>query len=146
MAKLAKWNPFRELLDIRDDFDRMIDRLFKSEFSLWEGRGIPPVDIYEDEDNIVVKAEVPGISKENLSVTLSDDTLTISAKDVKEKEIKKENYYRKEIKSGGFTRSFTLPCPVDRSKVKATVKDGVLEIVLPKAEEAKEKEIKINIE
>ena len=146
MARLAKWDPFRELLDIKDDFDRMIDRLFKSEFSLWEGRGAPPVDIYEDEDNIIVKAEVPGISKENLSVTLSDDTLTISAKDVKEKEIKKENYYRKEIRRGGFTRSFTLPCAVDRNKVKATMKDGILEIVLPKAEEAKEKEIKIDIE
>ena len=85
------------------------------------------------------------MKKEDISVSLSDDTLTISGKKSEEKEVKKENYYRKEIRSGGFSRSFTLPARVDKDKVKATYKDGVLQLTLPKAPEEKEKEIKIEI-
>ncbi|MCD6220950.1 Hsp20/alpha crystallin family protein [bacterium] len=145
MAKLAKWDPFKELLDVRDNFDRLIDRIFNRDFDLWEGERTPSIDVYEEGDNIIVKAEIPGVKKEDISVTLSDDTLTISGKKSEEKEVKKENYYRKEIRSGSFSRSFTLPARVDKDKVKATYKDGVLQLVLPKAPEEKEKEIKIEI-
>ena len=85
------------------------------------------------------------MKKEDISVSLSDDTLTISGKKSEEKEVKRENYYRKEIRSGGFSRSFTLPARVYKGKVKATYKDGVLQLTLPKAPEEKEKEIKIEI-
>ena len=145
MVKLTKWDPFKELLDVRDNFDRLIDRIFNRDFDLWEGERTPSIDVYEEGDNIIVKAEIPGVKKEDISVTLSDDTLTISGKKSEEKEVKKENYYRKEIRSGSFSRSFTLPARVDKDKVKATYKDGVLQLVLPKAPEEKEKEIKIEI-
>jgi len=145
MVKLTKWDPFKELLDVRDNFDRLINRIFNRDFDLWEGERTPSIDVYEEGDNIIVKAEIPGVKKEDISVTLSDDTLTISGKKSEEKEVKKENYYRKEIRSGSFSRSFTLPARVDKDKVKATYKDGVLQLVLPKAPEEKEKEIKIEI-
>lgn len=146
MARLARWNPVREILDIKDDFDRLIDKFFTREFDIWEGPRAFDVDIYEDADNVVIKAEIPGVNKEDISVTLTDDTVTISGKKTEEKKVEKENYYRKEIRSGSFSRSFTLPCAVDKEKVKATYKDGVLEVVLPKCEKEKAKEIKIEVE
>jgi len=146
MAKLTRWNPIREMLDLRDDFDRFIDRFFSKDFDLWEGPRAFDVDIYEDAENIIIKAEIPGVNKEDISVSLTDDTVTISGKKAEEKKIEKENYYRKEIRTGSFSRSFTLPSTVDREKVKATYKNGILEIVLPKAEKEKSKEVKIEVE
>jgi len=146
MAKLVKWNPVKEMLDLKDDFDRLIDRFFTRDFDIWEGRTAFDVDIYEDADNVVIKAEIPGMNKEDISVSLTDDTVTISGKKTEEKKVEKENYYKKEIRTGNFSRSFTLPCAVDREKVKATYKNGVLEIVLPKSEKAKEKEVKVEVE
>jgi len=86
------------------------------------------------------------VSKNDVNVSLTGDTLTISGKTAKTNETRKENFYRKEIREGSFTRTFTLPCPIERDKVKAVQKDGVLEITLPKAEEAKAKEVKVAVE
>jgi HSP20 family protein len=146
MAKLARWNPIKEVLDLRDDFDRFIDRFFSKDFEIWEGQREFNVDIYEDADNVVIKAEIPGVNKEDISVSLTEDTVTISGKKSEEKKVEKENYYRKEIRTGSFSRSFTLPCAVDKEKVKATYKNGILEIVLPKSEKEKAKEVKIEVE
>ena len=146
MAKLARWNPVKEMLDLKDDFDRLIDRFFSRDFDIWEGPRAFDVDIYEDAENVVIKAELPGINKEDISVSLTEDTVTISGKKAEEKKIEKENYYRKEIRTGSFSRSFTLPCAVDKDKVKATYKNGILEIVLPKSEKEKAKEVKIEVE
>jgi len=146
MAKLARWNPIKEVLDLRDDFDRFIERFFSKDFEIWEGQREFNVDIYEDADNVVIKAEIPGVNKEDISVSLTEDTVTISGKKSEEKKVEKENYYRKEIRTGSFSRSFTLPCAVDKEKVKATYKNGILEIVLPKSEKEKAKEVKIEVE
>ncbi len=144
MAKLVKWEPFRELDDIKHGFDRLLER-FRTDFygeRVWS----PAIDITDTGENLVIKAEVPGFDKKNINISLTNDTITISGKTQEEKEEKKAHYLYKERVSGSFTRSFTLPVPVDRNKVKATCKDGILEIVLPKAEEAKAKEIKIDVE
>ncbi|HPP66416.1 MAG TPA: Hsp20/alpha crystallin family protein [bacterium] len=144
MAKLARWEPFRELDDIRSGFDKFLDR-FKTDFygeNLWS----PAVDITDTGDSLVIKAEVPGFDKKNINISVAGDTITISGKTQEEKEEKKAQYLYRERVSGSFTRSFTLPVPINREKVKATCKDGILEIVLPKAEEAKAKEIKVNVE
>ncbi|MCM8822056.1 MAG: Hsp20/alpha crystallin family protein [Candidatus Omnitrophica bacterium] len=144
MVKLVKWDPFRELDDIRTGFDRVLDK-FRTEFygeKLWT----PAVDITDTGDSLVIKAEVPGFDKKNINISLTGDTITISGKTQEEKEEKKAHYIYRERISGSFARSFNLPAPVDRNKVKATCKDGILEIVLPKAEEAKAKEIKIDVE
>jgi len=144
MAKLARWEPFRELDDIRSGFDRLLERISPNLYG--EGMWLPAVDIKDTGENLVVKAEVPGFDKKDINISLTGDTITISGKMQEEKEEKKAQYLYKERVSGSFTRSFTLPVPVDREKVKATCKDGVLEIILPKAEEAKTKEIKVNVE
>jgi len=144
MAKLARWEPFRELDDIRTGFDRLLERISPSLYG--EGMWMPAVDIKDTGENLVVKAEVPGFDKKDINISLTGDTITISGKMQEEKEEKKAQYLYRERVSGSFTRSFTLPVPVDREKVKATCKDGVLEIIFPKAEEAKTKEIKVNVE
>lgn len=107
---------------------------------------IPSVDIFEDGSDVVVKAELPGIKKEDIDITLTDNTIMIAGEKKREEEIKKKNYYRWESSYGSFNRTFSLPAEVKLDKVKSTFKDGVLEIKLPKTEEAKKKEIKVKVE
>ena len=105
----------------------------------------PFVDIYEDGDDLVVKAELPGMSKEDINVSLSDDVVTISGEKKREKKIEKKNYYRLESCAGSFRRSFKLPADVQTEKAKAKFKAGILEMRIPKTEEAKRKEIRVEI-
>lgn len=107
---------------------------------------MPSVDIFEEKDDVVVKAELPGIKKEDLDITLTDDTISISGEKKKEEEVSKKNYHRWECSYGSFSRSFTLPAEVQSDKAKAQFKDGVLEIRIPKTEEAVKKEKKVKIE
>lgn len=107
---------------------------------------IPTVDLYEEKDDIIVKAELPGMEKENIDINLLDDRLTIKGEKKKEEEIKKENYYRAERSYGSFTRTLELPRQVQADKVKANFKNGVLEIRLPKTEEAKKKETRVKVD
>ena len=104
------------------------------------------VDIFEEGNDVVVKAEVPGMKKEDLDVNLTDDTITVSGEKKKEEKIEKKDYYRVERSYGSFTRSFRLPKEVQSDKAKASFKDGVLEIRVPKTEEAMKKEKKVTIE
>ena len=104
------------------------------------------LDLYEEKDDIVVKAELPGMEKDNIEVNLSENRLTIKGEKKKEEEVKKEGYYRSERSCGSFVRSLELPSEVQTDKVKAAFKNGVLEIRLPKTEEAKKKEIKVKVE
>ena len=106
----------------------------------------PKVDIFEEGDNFVVKAEIPGMKKEDIEVNLTDDMVTISGEKKHEEKVEKKDYYRLERSYGSFTRSFRLPKEVQTDKAKATFKDGVLEVKVPKTEEAKKKEKKITVE
>lgn len=106
----------------------------------------PTVDIFEDGNDIVVKAELPGIKKEEIDVNITDNVITISGEKKKEEKVEKKNYYRMERSYGSFTRSFRLPAEVQTDNVKASFKDGILEIRAPKTEEAKQKEKKIQIQ
>jgi HSP20 family protein len=111
----------------------------------WQGLS-PSVDILEDEKDIVVRAEIPGVTKEDLNVTLEDGVLTISGETKEEKETKKKQIYRSERSYGSFTRSFRLPEALDQDKVKAQFKDGILEIRVPKTAEEKKKGMAIRVE
>ena len=104
------------------------------------------VDIFEEGNDVVVKAELPGMKKEDLDVNLTDDTITVSGEKKKEEKIEKKDYYRVERSYGSFTRSFRLPKEVQSDKAKASFKDGILEIRVPKTEEAMKKEKKVTIE
>ncbi len=140
-------------------FERMED-LFESFFRRPFGRprwpGIPKwleeiepspsVDIFEEGDDVVVKTELPGMSRDDIEVNLSDDALTLSGEKKKEEKVEKKDYYRLERSYGSFSRSFSLPAEVQTDKAKASFKKGVLEVRIPKTEEAKKKVQKIKIE
>ena len=106
----------------------------------------PAVDVYDEKDEVVVKADLPGIAKDEIEVSLSDSRLTIKGEKKKEVEVKEENYYRWERAYGAFARTVDLPAAVKADAVKATFKDGVLEVRLPKTEEAKQKPVKVKVE
>ena len=106
----------------------------------------PTVDLYEEKDEIVVKAELPGIDKNNIEVNLTDHMLTIKGEKKKEEEVKEKNYYRSERSYGSFLRTLELPKDVHADKVKASFRNGILEVRMPKTEEAKAKEIKVKVE
>jgi HSP20 family protein len=107
---------------------------------------LPAVDVYEENDDVVIKAEIPGLSKEDISVQISGSTLTIKGEKKREEEVKEDDYYRCERSFGSFTRAVDLPCDVKADQVKASFKNGVLEIHMPKTEEAKKKAVTVKID
>jgi HSP20 family protein len=134
--------------------EREFDRLFRDPFTTFGGEReaesstrpwAPPVDIFETENSIVLKAELPGIDPKDVEVRIEDNTLYLKGERKFEKETKDENYHRVERSYGSFARSFSLPNSIDADKVAAEYKDGVLNLTLPKREEAKPKTIRINI-
>ncbi len=142
---LPTWDPFRQ-------FQQRMNRFFDEgspftfpEEALSLKTWIPSCDIYETENEIVVKAELPGAKKEDVKVNIENNMLTLSGERRFEEETKKENYVRVERNYGQFLRSFTLPITIDATKVLADFKDGLLTITLPKREEAKPKQIEITV-
>jgi HSP20 family protein len=153
---VAPWRPFMDLTHWERDMDRMMEDFFGRRMRPWwperwsradEMEVKPPiVDVFEEKDDIVVKAELPGIEKDKIEVNLTDHTLTIKGEKKKEEEIKEENYYRAERSYGSFLRTLDLPRDVRADQVKASFKNGILEVRVPKTEEAKAKEIKVKVE
>jgi len=147
---LMRWRPSRELSTIREEMNRLFDEFFtgspERRRELLEGEWAPSVDIAETDENVVVTAELPGVKQDEVNISVMNDILTLKGEKKEEKEIKKENYHRIERNYGSFQRSVSLPTGVQADKAKATYKDGVLTITIPKAEEAKPKSIKINVE
>ncbi len=137
------------MLDIAPGFSREVDRMLSDIFNRdvfrLNGEWVPQVDMSETKDELTVRAEVPGMDKEELSVTLQDNVLTLRGERKQETEAKSATFHRMERSYGSFVRSFTLPTLVQTDKVKAAYKDGVLTITLPKAEEAKPKEISVSV-
>ena len=148
MTVLTRWDPFREFTTLQD----RMNRLFRDSFGP-EGREealstttfAPPVDVYEDEHNITLKIEVPGIEEKDIDVRIENNPLTVQGERKFEKEEKEENYRRVERQYGSFTRTFTMPTSVDPEHVSANYDKGVLKIKLAKKAEAKPKQIKVNV-
>ncbi len=109
----------------------------------FEGK-TPTVDVIDRENDIVVKAELPGVDKKDIDVSVTSNTVTIKGTTRKEEKEEKDNYYHREISSGSYARTLSLPVDVDEDKAKATIKDGVLELVLPKVVKAKKRNVKID--
>ncbi len=145
MAKhLTSWDPFREMVSLRDELDRLFDSVFgRLPRERGETYWAPPLDIEETEDAIIVRAELPGMNKDDIKITLSGDTLTISGERKQESEKKGRTYYRIERAYGKFQRTVTLPTDVESDRTKASYKAGVLELVLPKSEKSRAREINI---
>jgi HSP20 family protein len=146
MTVLTRWEPFREFSTLQDRMNRLFrDTYGSEEDSLTTTAFAPPVDVYEDEHNITLKVEVPGIDEKDIDVRLENHTLTVHGERKFEKEEKEENFRRVERRYGSFTRTFTLPNTVDAENVTANYEKGVLKIQLAKKSEAKPKQIKVNI-
>src|SRR5207237_7397978 len=151
MTVLTRWEPVREFSTLQDRLNRM-NRLFRESFSpespeeaLITSSFAPPMDIYEDEHNITLKMEVPGIDEKDIDVRVAGNTLTVHGERKFEKEEKEENYRRIERQYGSFIRSFTLPNTMDSDSISADYDKGVMTIGLAKKAEAKPKQIKVNV-
>lgn len=137
-------------------FDRLIEDFWRRPFpSLMFGDRwplpmvslkAPSLDVYEEKDEIVVKADLPGMNKDEIEVTVTGDVVTIKGEKKKEEEVKEKDYYRRERSYGSFVRSVELPCEVKSDQIKANFKEGVLEVRMPKTEEAKKKSVSIKID
>jgi len=147
MTVLTRWEPFREFSTLQDRMNRLFRETQgnSQDESLISSSFAPAVDVYEDEHNVTLKIEVPGIDEKDIDVRIENNTLTVHGERKIEKEEKEENYRRVERQYGGFTRTFSLPPTVDAEKVQADYDKGVLKITLPKKAEAKPKQIKVNV-
>ena len=148
---IVRWRPFEDLLNMQDEMSRFLDSFFgeraparRAEES--QSSWLPRVDISESENEILVRADAPGMSKDDIKITMSENVLTISGEKKIERDEKKENYHRIERVFGSFQRNFYIPSNVDAEKINASYKDGVLSVALPKKEEAKPKEIPVHVE
>lgn len=131
-----------------DDFgSRPFPRLWRPDFSRFQQISLeaPALDVYEQKDDLIVKAEIPGLTKDEIDISLEGNTLTIKGEKKKEEEVKEEDYYRCERMFGAFSRSVELPIDVQADKVNASFKNGVLEIRLPKSEEARKNVVKVKV-
>jgi HSP20 family protein len=144
---IVKYNPVRDLRTMQEQMNRLLDMAWNREIGEELGEGVwqPAVDIYEDENSVIIKAEVPDIDQKDIEVRIEDNTLTLRGERKHNKEVKKENYHRVERYYGQFQRSFSLPHSIDQEKVKATCDKGVLTITLPKREETKPKQINVEV-
>lgn len=145
---LVRWDPWTTLPTLQDRINRLFEDSFpartaarEDEMSLLDWR--PTVDTYEEGDNIVIKADLPGVKKEDVSIDVKDNVLTLKGERKHEENIDEDNYYRRESAYGKFQRAFTLPDAVDANKIEASYKDGTLKITVPKTEESKARKIEI---
>jgi HSP20 family protein len=138
MTMITRIDPFRELASFFENFSEPTGK-----GQLTAGSFVPPVDVYEDEHNLVLKLEVPGLSEDDLNVSVENNTLTVQGERKFEKEEKEENFHRIERRYGSFVRTFKLPNTVDAEKVDASYDKGILKITLAKRAEAKPRQIKV---
>ena len=146
MTVLTRWDPFREFTTLQDRMNRLFrDNYGEGQEALSTSTFAPPVDVYEDEHNVTLKIEVPGIDEKDIDVRIENNLLTVHGERKFEKEEKEENFRRVERQYGSFTRSFTLPSTVNPEQVQAHYDKGILKIQLAKKAEAKPKQIKVNV-
>ena len=145
---LVRWRPRNDIFRFRDEMDRLFDDFMDrfptrrgSEERMWS----PEVDIHETEDEVVVEAEIPGMNQKDINVSIRDNVLTLKGEKKQEQKEQNANYHRVERTHGTFTRVFTLPTTVVADKATATSKAGIVHLTLPKAEEAKPKDIAVQV-
>lgn len=149
MRNLRTFDPWRDFGSLQDRINRLFDDALRGagegDEELMRGAWAPAVDIHDKGDGFVLSADLPGVDKDDIEIDVKDGTLTIKGEKKFEEKVPKDNYIRIERSYGKFVRSFTLPNLVDSEKIKASFKDGILELTLPKKEEAKPKQITIDV-
>ena len=146
MNSITRFDPFRNLTSLQDQVNRLFDSSFKanadnSALTTWA----PAVDIYETENELVIKADLPDMEEKDIDVRVENSMLTIRGERKFEESVKEDNYLRVERAYGSFSRSFSLPNTVDTGAIQANYKNGVLKVQLPKRAESKPKQVKINV-
>ena len=146
MNSITRWDPFRNLSSLQDQVNRLFEssvqgQADKSALTTWA----PAVDIYETENELVLKAELPDVEEKDIDVRVENNMLTIRGERKFESKVKEENYLRVERTYGSFSRSFSLPTTVNTEAIKAEYAKGVLTVELPKRAESKPKQVKINV-
>ncbi len=145
-SMITRWDPFRELAQLQDRVNRLFQETGPTrEEGFPTSSFVPPVDIYETEQNIVLKVEVPGVEQKDLDIRIENNTITIRGERKFEKEVNEENFHRVERRYGSFQRSFGLPNTVNTENVTADYDNGILKVTLAKRAEAKPKQIKVNV-
>ena len=143
---ISRWDPFRDLSILQERMNRLFEdagRGYRGDEAAATTTWSPAVDIFETEADIMVKAELPGIERKDITLNLDNNILTLKGERKFEKETRQENYHRIERSYGGFSRAFSIPAMVDEENIRADYKDGILTIALPKKEQVKPKQIKI---
>jgi HSP20 family protein len=147
MTTLIRWRPVRDMLVRRNELNRLVNEFLagghESDGGRWQGSCSPAVDMYESDQVLMLKAELPGFSKDDVQVEIKDNVLTIKGERKRESDVKAAQYHRVERAYGAFQRAFRLPALVDADKAEATFKAGVLELKLPKADKAELKRVGI---
>jgi HSP20 family protein len=142
---LVRWEPSEGLASLRREMDRLFEGFFErgprglGNLSAWE----PAVEVADTKDSVIIKAQMPGIPKDNIQVHVTDDSITLKGEMKEEEKTEEKNYSRREFRYGAFSRTIALPATVQADKATAQLKEGILEITIPKNEKAKVKEIPI---
>jgi len=143
MSNLIRWEPMREMMTLREAMDRLFDEAFTRPLSLSGVSAMPAIDMYQTDDEVVVKAALPGLKADDVQISVTGDLLTLRGEFKQENEKKDATYHIREHRYGSFERSIMLPTDVQTDKAKADFENGVLTITLPKAEAVKPKTITI---
>ncbi len=146
MSNLIRWEPEREMMSLREAMDRLFDDAFTHPFGLtngWHHSSVPAIDMYQTDNDVVVKASLPGMKADDVQINITGDMLSLKGEMKEKSETKEKNYHIREQRWGSFERSVMLPTSVVSDKAKAEFEDGVLTITLPKAEEVKPKVITV---
>ncbi|HSJ58597.1 MAG TPA: Hsp20/alpha crystallin family protein [Anaerolineae bacterium] len=146
MAGLIRWDPFRrrELMSLRDAMDRMFEEgMLRPPMPFGWGEESLAVDMYETDDNVVVKTAIPGVKADDIEVSVTGDTLSVRAETKQEEEVNEERYLRRERRYGSYCRQITLPGGIQADQAEADYSDGVLTLTFPKAEEVKPRSIRV---
>ncbi len=146
---ITRWDPFKDLMRLQDELNKLFEDQIARRIGgeeIYPSSWMPPVDIYEDENNITVRADLPGMDQKDIEVKVENNNLIIKGEKKFEDEEKRDNYHRIERFYGTFQRSFILPDTVNVDKVKAVYKNGVLEVTVPKKPEKKPKQIKVEVQ
>lgn len=144
MTIIRRVSPFGDLLSLRQAMDRLFEESFVNPSWQFDGDQLVPLDVHQDDDNVTVVAHLPGVKPEEVDITVEGDTLTISGDTTQKVEEQKGQALLREIRRGRFVRTLTLPGGLEADKAKATFEDGVLTLVIPKAEQTKPRQIKIS--
>jgi HSP20 family protein len=146
MGMLTKWEPFREMRRVHDMLDQMMEKAFMGSVPMItrEG-GIVPLDVYQTDENVIVKATMPGVKPDNIEVSISNDTLSIRGEIKEEHEEEGQRYHIRERRFGSFSRTIALPAKVDADNASAEFENGELTLTMPKIEEEKPKAISVKV-